>query len=180
MRTGTPTYAGGMPRKLVLATIAAWLLSLGVDMLLHAGLLASCYRTPTPFLLDADAAFRRIPLGYAAFLVLTFGLAWLVHRLDVRGAWRGLRLGLATGGLVWGALALGLYSITTAPAALLVGWWLGQGIELGLAGAVLASAAAGTPLRRLFLRVGVAVVVCILLTVALQTLGLAPPMRLAK
>jgi hypothetical protein len=62
--------------------------------------------------LDAEAAFRRIPFGYATFLMLTAGLYWL-HALRVRGAAAGLRFGIGAGALVWGAHVLGLYSIST-------------------------------------------------------------------
>jgi len=53
---------------------AAWVLSLGFDLFLHAGLLARLYVEPGPFLLPPMVAFRRIPLGYLSFLVLTLSL----------------------------------------------------------------------------------------------------------
>jgi hypothetical protein len=110
---------------MVSSVLAAWVLSLGFDVFLHGGLLARLYAEPGPFLLGPDEAFRRIPLGYLTFLVLTLALSWLLHRLGVRGAMPGLRLGAAAGAVVWGALAVGLYSISTAPPSLLAGWWIG-------------------------------------------------------
>jgi hypothetical protein len=139
--------------RVVAPVAAAWVLSLGVDLFLHAGLLARLYVDPSPFLLPADAAFRRIPAGYAAFLVLTVALRWAMERLGVQGFAAGSRFGLAAGLVWWGGLALGLYSISTAPPALLLGWWLGQAVELGAAGGVLGAVAAGTPMRRIWGRV---------------------------
>ena len=162
------------------AIAAAWTLSLGVDVFLHSDLLARLYVEPSPFLLGPENAFRRIPLGYFAFLVLTAALAWLLRRLDVQTAGRGFRFRLATGAVVWSALALGLYSITTASMALLAAWWVGQAIELALAGAVLGAAAGGAPTRRLWTIVGIVVLACFAATVALQSLGLAPAMRVER
>lgn len=156
---------------------AAWVLSLAIDLFLHAGLLARLYAEPSPFLLPAEDAFRRIPLGYLTFLILTIGLFWLLRRLDVRGIAAGFRVAAIAGGTVWGALVLGLYSISTASVSLLAGWWVGQTVELAFAGAVLGAAANRVPLKRIWAVVGVAVVVLAAATVVLQTLGLAPAMK---
>jgi hypothetical protein len=137
------------------------------------------YHRESPFILGPEAAFRRIPFGYFAFLVLTASLYWLLDRLRVRGAMDGLRYGSTAGAIVWGALVIGLYSITTAPVSLLAGWWVGQTLELGLAGAMLGAAAAGLPARRMWSIVAVVVFGCIVVTVGLQSLGLAPAMRIA-
>lgn len=159
------------------AIAAAWLLSVGFDVFLHAGLLAHLYARPSAFLLPAEDAFRRIPLGYATFLVLTVSLWWLFSRLDVKGGFTGLRLGIGIGLVLWGAWSLGLYSVSVAEGDLLVGWWLGQGVEMGLAGAVLGAAAAGIRRRTLWTRVGIAWLLLAATTVLLQTLGLAPAMK---
>ena len=153
MPAGDP---GGGARRVgpVGGVLAAWLLSLGFDLFLHAGLLARLYARPSPFLLPAEDAFRRIPLGYAAFLILTIALYWLFRRLDVRGALNGFRVGLLAGLVLWGAWGLGLYSVSIAEADLMVGWWVGQGAELALAGAVLGAVAAGVSRRALMLKVG--------------------------
>ena len=159
---------------------AAWVLSLGFDFLLHAGLLADLYVEASPFLLPPDVALRRIPLGYLSFLVLTVGLYWLFHRLGIRGIVSGLQHGAIVGSVVWGALAIGLYSISTARLPLLAGWWIGQAIELGLTGAVLGAAAAGTSLKRIWIGVALIALGCFVGTVVLQNLGLAPAVRLVK
>jgi hypothetical protein len=166
--------------RMMLSVAAAWVLSLGFDVFLHAGLLARLYAKPSPFLLEPEEAFRRIPLGYLAFLILTLTLYWLFRRLDVRGASAGLRYGAAAGVVVWGAFAAGLYSISTVALPLLASWWVGQAIELGLAGAVLGAAANGVPLRRIWAMVMIAVVACVAVTIVLQSLGLAPPMKVVR
>lgn len=164
-------------RAAVSAIAAAWFLSLGIDMFLHGGLLARLYLGPSPFLLPAEDAFRRIPLGYLTFLILTVGLFWLVRRLQIRGFVAGFRLGAVAGVVVWGALVLGLYSISTASLSLLTGWWIGQTVELAFAGGVLGAVANGAPLRRVWTFVGAGVVVLVVATVALQSLGFAPAMK---
>ena len=161
------------------AILTAWFLSVGVDLFLHGGLLARLYVVPSGFVLPADQAFRRIPFGYLAFLVLTSALFWFCRRLDVRGVGAGWRHGFVIGIVGWGALALGLYSISTAGVPLLVGWWLGQAVELGAAGGVIGGLAAGVPFRRMLLWVTLIVFVLLVLTVALQSLGIAPAMRVA-
>lgn len=118
----------------VLSMAAAWALSIGIDLFLHAGLLARLYVEPSPFLLPAQDAFRRIPLGYLTFLILTVGLFWLLRRLRIRGFTAGFRLAAVAGAVVWGAPVLGLYSISTANPGLLIGWWIGQTVELSVAG----------------------------------------------
>jgi hypothetical protein len=162
-----------------LTIVAAWVLSVGIDLFLHGGLLARLYVEPSPFLLPSEVAFRRIPLGYLAFLILTVGLFWLLRALHVRGISAGFRLGAGAGLVTWGALALGLYSISTVSVNLLAGWWIGQTVELGFAGALLGAAANRVPLKRIWTVVGVAVVVLAGATVALQSLGLAPAMKSA-
>lgn len=156
---------------------AAWLLSLGIDVFLHGGLLANLYVEPSPFLLPAEEAFRRIPLGYLTFLILTIGLFWLLRRLQIRGFSAGFRLAIVAGAVVWGALVLGLYSISTASPSLLTGWWIGQTVELALAGGVLGAVANGVSLKRVWTVVVVAVIALAAATIALQSLGLAPSMK---
>jgi hypothetical protein len=156
---------------------AAWVLSVGIDLFLHGGLLARLYAEPSPFVLPAEDAFRRIPLGYLTFLMLTVALFWLVRRLQVRGIAAGFRLGGVAGAVVWGALVLGLYSISTASASLLAGWWIGQSVELAFAGGVLGAVADGVPLKRVWAAVGVAVVALAAATIALQSFGFAPAMK---
>lgn len=181
-RTSAPRLAHDAPgrlraRRVLSAVGAAWVLSLGFDLLLHAGLLAKLYIKPSPFLLQPEEAFRRIPLGYLAFLGLVLSLYWLFRRLGIHGVASGLRHGCVVGWAVWGAVVVGLYSISTAAPPLLVGWWIGQGVELGLAGAVLGAAAGGVSLKRIWVVVVLACIGCLAATVVLQSFGLAPAMK---
>ena len=173
------TMAARRPlREAAAHVLPAFVLTLGVDLFLHAGALARYYVRDIPFLVPPAVAFRRIPAGYLAFLLLTAALYWLVRQADVRGAGRGFRWGAVAGLTVWGTLLLGLWSITTAPADLLLAWWVGQGLELGLAGAVRGAARAGTPLRRIWTAVAVAVLVLFAATIGLQAAGLAPAVKI--
>ena len=160
--------------------LTAWFLSVGVDLFLHGGLLARLYVVPSGFVLPADQAFRRIPFGYLAFLLVTAALFWICRRVEVRGVGAGWRHGFVIGIVLWGALVLGLYSISTAGVPLLVGRWLGQAVELGAAGGVIGGLAAGVSFRRMLLWVTMIVFVLLVLTVALQSLGIAPAMRVAE
>lgn len=182
--SGSPPAAAGSRRTrrshLVSSIAAAWILAIGFDLFLHGGLLAGVYVEPSPFLLAAEDAFRRIPLGYLTFLVLTIALFWLLHRLGIRGTMAGLRYGAAAGAVVWGALVVGLYSISTASLPLLAGWWIGQTVELGLSGAVLGAAADGASLKRIWAIVAAAVLAFAIATVALQSLGFAPAMKVVR
>ncbi len=164
--------------RVVTLIFIAWLSMLGVDFLVHAGLLASLYTQSSPFLLSPATAFNLIPVGYVSFLLLTVLLVWLMIRLQVVG-WRGgVIFGLELGGLMWGAFVLGLLSISTAGAPLLVGWFVGQTVELGIAGAVVGSGLAGTRVWRLLWVVVGVVVVCVLATILLQSIGVTPITRL--
>ena len=89
----------------------------------------------------------------------------------------GLRFGLQLGVLVWGAAALGLLSITTARPTLLLGWFLGQSIELGIAGAVAGAALTAARLRGVVFAVAGLILLSVTITVILQASGLAPALR---
>lgn len=157
--------------------VSAWLLSLGIDFLLHGGVLARLYIRESPFLLPAESAFARIPIGYFTFLVLTVSLWWLIGVIGTMGGFRGFKTGLFAGAVTWGALVLGLYSITTAPADLLVAWWVGQSIELGAAGAVIGAGRKMAARKRIYMTVAILIIGCLVVTVVLQTLGWAPAMK---
>jgi len=166
-----------LTRAALIVTLC-WLSMIGCDFLLHGGLLATFYVQPSPFLLPLKQAFRLIPLGYVSFLLLAILLVWLMLRLDVRGGRGGIIFGVKLGALIWGALVLGLMSISTASAGLLAGWFVGQTIELGVAGAFAGGALGGARLTRLFMTVIALIFFSILITIALQSLGLAPSVRM--
>ena len=168
------------PQQLVTIGLLSWLSMLAVDFFLHGGLLASLYAKSSPFLLPPLDAFLRIPLGYLSFLLLAGLLLWLMVRLGIRGWRQGLIFGLQLGALVWGALALGLLSISTAELSLLLGWFLGQTVEMGLAGAVAGSGLKRQRLRVLFVRVLALFVLLVVVTIVLQNTGLVPAAALGR
>jgi hypothetical protein len=124
-------------------------------------------------------AFKLIPLGYLSFLPLTVLLVWLMTRLQLSGWHQGVFFGLKLGGLTWGAFVLGLLSISTASFSLLFGWFIGQTVELAIAGAVIGSGLAGMRLRRLFGMVTVFVLLSVTTLIILQSLGLIPATRIS-
>ena len=153
---------------------------IGFDFLLHGGLLATFYVQPSPFLLPLEKAFRLIPLGYLSFLLLAVLLVWLSFRLGIRG-WRdGFTFGIKLGGLVWAAMVFGLLSISTASPGLLIGWFFGQTIELGIAGIFAGSALAATRMRRMVMMVIGLIVLSLLITIVLQSTGIAPTLSVAS
>ena len=153
--------------------VLSWLAMIGVDFFLHAGLLAPLYDWEGPFLLRPDEAFVRIPIGYAGFLLLAMGLAWLLTRLRVRRGRDGALIAAALGAVAWGALVTGLWSISTADPALLVGWWVGQSAELAVGGHVIGSVLGGVRLRTVAGWVGLVLAVGAVSAVVLQTIGYA-------
>jgi hypothetical protein len=163
-------------RVLVLIGIA-WLSMIGFDFFLHGGLLARWYAASSPFLLPPATAFARIPLGYLSFALLAVLVVWTLQRAKVEGWRHGGAVGLWIGSLVWGSLSLGLYSISTAPPGLLFGWFAGQSVELGIAGAVLGAGLSGQPIGRLFLMTLAFTIVAIMATITLQILGVAPAIK---
>ena len=151
-----------------------WITMLGIDFFLHASLLAKLYAQPSPFLLPPEDAFRLIPIGYLSFLLLDVLILWLMIKLEIAGWQHGLSFGLKLGGLIWGAMALGLLSISTASLSLMLGWFAGQSVELGVAGAVIGSGLSGTPLRKILVRMIVLILVLVVATIIMQNTGLAP------
>ena len=171
MNQRTVTYS---LRRLSMIFFLGWLSMFGFDFFLHAGLLAQLYLQPSPFLLSPEEAFKLIPLGYLSFVILVILQLWLMIRLKIRGWLKGLQFGLKLSGLIWGALVLGLLSISTAEIELLVSWFFGHMVELGIAGAIIGSGLTGKKLMHLFAIVMGFVLISIILTIILQTLGLAP------
>jgi hypothetical protein len=163
-----------MAGRAVTATVLAWISMIGVDLLLHAGLLAPLYDWESPFLLPPRDAFVRIPAGYLAFLVLAIGLVWLLSRVGVRRPRDAAMLGGAGGAVVWGALVLGLWSISTADPPLLVAWWLGQTAEMAVGGCVIGLILGGTRVRSVTWGVVAILIIGAVAAVVLQSMGYAP------
>ena len=173
---GGPTGARSSSRlaRPVVTGLLAWLTMLGVDLFLHAGVLAPLYDWDDPFLLRPEQAFQRIPAGWGAFLALAVALVWSLPRLGVRRGRDGALVAAAGGAFVWGALLIGVWSISTADPTLLAGWWLGQTAELALGGYVVGAALAGVRIRMLVLLAAVVIVIGATTAVVLQSIGYAP------
>ncbi len=134
--------------QLTQITLLAWLSVIGFDFLLHASLLAPLYEQSHPFLLSPERAFVLIPLGYLAFLLLVILIAWLMVKLEISSWKSGVLFGIQLGALLWAALVLSLISISTAPLLLMIGWFAGQTIEMGIAGLVVGAGLGAARLRK--------------------------------
>ena len=167
-------------KRIIILTLLSWLAMIGIDFLLHGGLLASLYMEESPFLLSAEDAFRLIPVGYLSFLLLAVLLAWLMVRNDVTGWGSGFWFALRLGALIWASLTLGLFSISTANPLLLIGWFAGQTVEMGIAGGILGTGLQGTRLSRLSLIVAGILLGAIVITIILQSTGIAPQMKMTN
>jgi hypothetical protein len=53
-------------------------------------------------------------------------------------------------------------------------------VELGLAGSVLGAAGSGVSSKRIWMLVVVTVIACAIATIALQSLGVAPAMKISR
>ena len=156
--------------RLLQAVLLGWLAMLGVDFALHAGLLNEVYTAKSPFLLPPEKAFALIPLGYLSFLILSAFLVWLLLRLGIRDAVSAGKMGLMFGAAVWGALMLGLLSIATAEPWLLLVWWIGQTLELGVGGVVAGHVLGGADLRKAWVVVIVVVIILVAAGILLQNI----------
>ena len=163
--------------RFAVVLLAMLLAAVGVDIVLHAGILHRFYLQPDPFLLPPKRAFQLIPLGYTAFLIILAYMLWLMSRLAVAGARRGFLFGLLFGAAVWGSGVLGLLSISTANPWLMLGWFVGQTIETGVAGAFAGAGLAGMRFSRLLLRAGALLLFCFVLVIILQSTGIVPTIR---
>ena len=120
-----------------------------------------------------EEAFVRIPIGYLGFLILAVALVWLLPRLHADRGRDGALIGAAAGAVAWGALLLGLWSISAADLVLLASWWLAQTIELAVGGLVIGSILGGLRIRTAAWRIGGLLVVGVASAVMLQTIGYA-------
>jgi len=164
-------------RRLVTIGFLSWLVMLGIDFFLHAGLLAGLYVQSTPFLLAPEDAFRSIPLGYLALLLQTILLLWLTVSLGIRTWKKGGIFGIKLGLLLGGSMFLGLLSISTVPWHFLLGWTSGQIVEMAVAGAVIGSSVRAERLKPIVFRVIAIVMLLLLLTITMQSLGWVPTLK---
>jgi hypothetical protein len=165
------------PSRRLRVALLTWLAMLGTDFLLNGALFARMYQEGGGFFISPDEAFRRIPLGYLAFLILAIAIAEVVHRLRVAGAANGMRLGLAMGGVLAAVWSLSLFSIATVSSGSAIAFaviWL----ALLVTGTVVAAAGlARHSLRALTFRVVAFDVACVVTVVALQSSGLVQTVK---
>jgi hypothetical protein len=152
----------------------AWLAIIGLDLLMNAGLLARFYNWELPGFLPPMKMFQFIPLGYAAFLLWSITLVWLIRRTGAIGLGAGAAFGAKLGVLLAGAAFLGWMSIFAFPARMLFCWAVDHVLTYTLAGAVVGSGLAAPRLRKLTFAVIALVVACVVISVVMQSLGLVP------
>ena len=157
-------------RHLAAVWILAFIAIIGFDLFLHAGVLNRLYLNSGSFLLSSEEAFRRIPAGYLSFAIFETLVLWLMFKLEIQGWKAGLAFGLIFGALVWGSLVLGLFSISTASPALLLGWFLGQTAESGIGGMVIGAGLWNERLRPLLFKVLIFFLIMVTLGIVIQNL----------
>ena len=165
-------------RRITGAVFLSWLAVLGLDFFIHGGILARLYQEPSPFLLSPEQAFKLIPFGYLSFLLTSVIIVWLMLRIKIQGRRAGLIFGLKLGALMGGASILGLLSISTARLVLLIGWSLGQVVEMGLAGLVAVEFLETERPGRLLVYVLIFILITFIITLIMQNTGLAPAARI--
>jgi hypothetical protein len=156
-------------------TFVVWLAMIGLDFVLNAAIFASLYQSGGPFMLTPLEAFRRIPLGYLAFLILAAAMVELSFRLRTTTVAAGVRLGALAGTALGTSWSLGLYSVATlAPQTALAFAFIWLSL-LTVAGGVAAAGLGGRPsLRGLTLRVIGVDLLGAIAVVALQSFGILP------
>jgi hypothetical protein len=110
--------------RIIAAAVAAWIMFLAIDFLLHAGILAEWWKATGSYWLSPDALFRMIPYAYVSFAIYCLVLTWLYVRIhgDERTFGAALRFG-SVAGLVFGiSTILANYSLFPMPASALLVW----------------------------------------------------------
>lgn len=130
-----------MARRTVAPIALAWLVTVAIDFIIFAGLFAGLLEgAEDAAVLAPEQLFARIPAGYASFLLEVVLLHWLVTARGRQGIIGGLRTGALAGLVFASAVALGLWSFSTVPVAVLALWWVTLLLQFTAAGPVLASA----------------------------------------
>ncbi|MGD1047327.1 MAG: hypothetical protein ABR899_01085 [Candidatus Krumholzibacteriaceae bacterium] len=161
-------------RKFVLRVLAGWLAMIALDLLLNAGLFAKLWLVPSSFLLSPEDLFRRLPLGYAAFLLQAVAYVWLTKLIGA-GTWRRATIfGLKLGALLGVASVLGLRSGTTASWTVLLATWLVGETVLTTGACFMAGLAAERGEKRALLSALILLVCAFIVIAVLQSTGLVP------
>jgi hypothetical protein len=165
-------------KRLIQITALAWFAVIGLDFFLDAGLLARFYRWDLPGFLPPLKMFQFIPFGYAAFLLWTILLVWLMTRLSITGFRAGAIFGLKVGVLLAAAGFFGQLSVFAFPASMLLLWLVANTSIFTIAGAVTGAALAAQRLRPLARRVVALVLVCLVGGIVLQNIGPNPAAKI--
>jgi hypothetical protein len=107
-------------------------------------------------------------------------LVWLVPHFSIGSLQQALWFGLKLGLLLIGAQMLGLVSITTIEPTLAIAWFVSQTLEVALGAVVVQQVMQTDSLRRVTIQVTVFVLFALILTIALQSLGLSPAVQIPK
>lgn len=92
---------------------------------------------------------------------------------------RAFSFGLKLGGLIWGGFTLGLISISTVDPYLALAWFFGQTVGLGIGAVAIHIVSTASSLRRPVLVAFVWILIMIVATVLLQSLGIVPTLRIS-
>lgn len=155
-------------------TLVVWVAMVGLDLVLNAALFARMYEEGGAFMLAPGEAFRRIPFGYLAFLLLAGGMVELAFRLGATTLSQGIRLGAATGAVLGAAWSLGLYSIATLSPQIALAFAVIWFSLVTVSGAIAAVGLSRASLRGLTLQVAGMDVLGAIAVVALQSFGVVP------
>jgi len=165
-------------KRLIQITALAWFAVIGLDFFLDAGLLARFYRWDLPGFLPPLKMFQFIPFGYAAFLLWTILLVWLMTRLSITGFRAGAIFGLKVGVLLAAAGFFGQLSVFAFPARMLLLWLVANTSIFTIAGAVAGAALAAQRLRPIAHRVLALVLLCLVGGIVLQNIGPNPAAKI--
>ena len=170
--------AKGSVGKFALRIAACWIVMIALDLLLNAGAFAKLWFEPGPFLLGPEDLFRRLPLGYTAFLLQATAYVWLANHMGVKSARQGALFGLKLGVILGVAAALGLRSGTTASWTILLVAWLIGGTVLTTGAGFMAGFSCEHGEKRALLSALLLLVGAVIVISILQSTGLAPARRI--
>jgi hypothetical protein len=165
-------------RRFIQITTLAWFAVISLDFFLDAGLLARFYQWDLPGFLPPLKMFQYIPLGYAAFLLWSILLVWLMTRLSVSGFLAGAMFGLKVGILLAAAGFCGQMSVFALPAKMLGLWMVANTLIFTVGGAVTGAGLAAARLRPLASRVVALFLVCLVGGIVLQNIGPNPAAKM--
>jgi hypothetical protein len=161
-------------RKFILRVLAGWVAMIALDLLLNAGLFAKLWLVPGSFLLSPEELFRRLPLGYAAFLLQAVAYVWFTKLVGARTWRRATVFGLKLGMLLGIASVLGLRSGTTADWSTLLAAWLVGETVLTTGACFMAGLAAERGEKRAIVSALILLVCAFIIIAVLQSTGLVP------